>query len=236
MVVSLHFAFCVAFAAANGLRWRQRLSGNGHLRVPAALQALPYQVALGNTESLGSLGQCHRLSEHRDVTVGSGIGRLLPLRRPIAIIGGVRAVVVATLQRLVRRTRSHVSVEVLEAIAPPLTDRDAAPTVAVVVRPLGLMAATPHVRPNPVLGRLRHSVSRDGFFSSRSEGDHPRTPASGGFARSEVEPRHKTHRSAIATAQAARPAPLQNFPRSIALMFHYDDMTWKNDDVNWKAA
>jgi hypothetical protein len=84
---------------------------------------------------------------------------LFLLRRPAAILGRVRAVVVDAVERVkLRRTLSHVREERFEAVAPAVADRNSAATVVGVARCLRIQAPVLHLLPRAEFRRLAPAV------------------------------------------------------------------------------
>lgn len=95
------------------------------------------------------------------------IRRLGLTRRPAAILGAVRAVVVHSIERMRGRwARSHIFHEALNAIQPTLTNGDASPAVSVVGAAVGVQAPFPHLGVGSVFRGVRHPVGRKYFAGS----------------------------------------------------------------------
>lgn len=126
-----------------------------------------YQGRVGNAQPLGPICQQHSLTIVGQANVAATVSRLLGVRRPSAVFGTVRAVVVNSVEGVFRRrARPHVSVEVLEGL-PALTYYD--PTSAVVgpSRVVAVSAATTHPHPH---GMFRKASSRAVGFARCTPG------------------------------------------------------------------
>ena len=84
---------------------------------------------------------------------------------PPAILRRVTAVIVAAVERLVFRSRAHVSVEVFKTFQPTLAHRNAATSIVGIVLSVSVVASLFHTRPDVVFGR----VSATMFPASISE-------------------------------------------------------------------
>lgn len=88
------------------------------------------------------------------------IARLGFPRRPDAVLGSVVAITVDPLDRIRRvRARTHVGIEVREAVAPLRADANSAPAIVAPSWIPRIATAVAHLCPNIVLGACRQAVA-----------------------------------------------------------------------------
>lgn len=89
---------------------------------------------------------------------------LFGIRRPLAVVRRVWAVVVDAFEAVVRpRPRTHVSKECCKAVLPPIAYSNPAPSISLKGAVLGVIAALFHSHPCVVFGRVRAAVCGDRF-------------------------------------------------------------------------
>jgi hypothetical protein len=135
------------------LLWMERF-GERPMSRPAFVQPVANLIG-GQPCSLGPLDEGQRLPLPRQSGGGassSAVARLLQLGRPAAIVWRIWAIVVATLQRMLRGgARPQISEEIGERF-PPITDRDPSASPAGISVALGIRAALFHSQPSVVFG------------------------------------------------------------------------------------
>lgn len=126
------------------------MSRDRALECPAALQAL-IEREPGNAGASRPRAQAHCLSVVRDRFRERAILALLKATRPSAVVGCVRAVAIDAVNRVFRGwAPAHVGQEVLERLAPAVTNRDASSAVAVVVLGVWIKATFAKVTPRAI--------------------------------------------------------------------------------------
>ncbi len=97
----------------------------------------------------------------------SSIACLFEPSRPVAIVWGVWAVIVAAFDCMFRRrTRSHVGIKNGHTVAPTVAHGDAASTVVAKVLVAWIQAAVDHVHPCSVFGGIAQAVLGGAFAAS----------------------------------------------------------------------
>lgn len=219
-------------------RWR----GGSRIRRPSALEAPRNQASVPADAERCLLGGHDLVSDaHAD-----GLPRvrlLLCLRGPVTVLWGIRAIVVAALQGSTFRTLAHIGHEVLEALAPAVADRDAAPAVPMEVWTSRIMAAAPHVDPETILGRLARAMCSDGGKTGRFTDDLSAASASRGRPASKVVREDITNGSTCAPAahKAAsvldhRPVAITSGQRFSDFVCHLTTITNHHDVVKWSGG
>jgi hypothetical protein len=123
------------------------------------VESLPEKLGT-DAKAPAPLADRRRLPVEGDETVTPLVLRLLTGGRPAAVLRAVRPVDVDAVDAvLLRWARPHVGQEVLEAV-PPLTHRDAAPTIIGIGCVLRIRAASAHPRPNDMLRRVAQAVGK----------------------------------------------------------------------------
>ncbi len=101
----------------------------------------------------------HCAPKERNQPIAPCIASLLLARGPGAVYGGVRSVVVSSLQRQAMWAWTHVRQELLKTVQPCLADRDAAPAVVFESRDALVGAAGFHVCPRRIFSRSVFTVT-----------------------------------------------------------------------------
>src|ERR1700743_3710434 len=154
---------------------------------------------------------------------------LLALRRPATVRRLVIAIIVDAVNRmLIRRPRSHIAIESLEACSPAFADADSAPSVMSKHAALWICAALDHFRPNSVLGQPRQAMTlirtlalmasaRGGRPAQKQTRRHDPRAATATFANpGETRPRSLGNDSQIAECLAREIGEALSDPRSMA--------------------
>jgi len=121
--------------------------GDSTMNFPTTLNAIQYNVSF-NANNVSPLAYRECLAAMGELENRSCIITLFLTCRPAAILRDIRAIVVNSIERLIRPWFSHVSEEFFKTRLPSFADRDATPTVASVVLVFRSRAAVPHVAPN----------------------------------------------------------------------------------------
>lgn len=90
------------------------------------------------------------VSYHGLHDIGTGVKQLFSPRGPSAVAGLVVAVIIDAVKLKAWWTVSHISVKVLERLAPSIAYRNTSSSVVLPIRPIGVCAALDHVVPGVV--------------------------------------------------------------------------------------
>ena len=140
----------------------------------------------------------HGLSPQRKDVVVSFVSRLFFCDYPLAVVGRVAFFIVDAVKRVLRGGAwPHVFQKCSEGIFPLRAHRNAAASVAVVGRILGIVAALNHTRPGPPLRALTHPVCG----STKSSHFFVEAAAASRVSATQIRPSNSHGVSAYATAQ-----------------------------------
>lgn len=173
--------------------------------ITPATSTAPLQRDVRDAEFLAPRGEAHRDAAVRDLHVRSGVPSLHGVRGPAAVAGLVVSVIVDAVEGEDRptvptafRAWAHVGQEVLEAVAPPIADADAPPSVVFEARLIGIGTAIDDPAPCSVLRSAATSMS-----CLRLAGSFP-MEAAAALARARAQIR-RGDRPLISTIAAAEP-------------------------------
>lgn len=144
--------------------------------------------------------QRYCLSKCGEQSIFARICALFDFGGPFAIIFAIRAIVIASLQRIFfAGSISHIGIE-SRKILPFLAHRNAAPAVSGIVGPIFLFASATHIYPNPIDRRALHPVLGVNAFADCA-GDFSReAPATFRDSPFHVVGNHKSLCTAVTTA------------------------------------
>lgn len=142
------------------------LTNNGALGCPPSLQSLKN---LSEVDAIHGtpFRRRHGLSKGRYVVIVAAISSLLRSRRPSAIIGRVRTIVIDAVKRVLQRwARSHVIVEVEKIVLPALAHRDSSTSVKREGLRSRVFASISSFSPNVVFSLVRQASLRRGLIDT----------------------------------------------------------------------
>lgn len=135
-----------------------RRSTQGFCRWPAAAESRD-DCAPIDAQCSCPLGESKDLAPKRDRVISSRVVRLFVWRRPARIAGFIVAIIVSTLNRVLRtRPRSYVAQECRKVLPPCVTHADASAAVISVLLVSLAIAPSFDAAPDRVLGRVRGAV------------------------------------------------------------------------------
>lgn len=135
---------------------------DGSFYIPSALYAKA-QRGIGNSRSLGPLFQGKRFPVDGNEPCCAPVLGLLFRCCPPAVIGGVIAFVVDSIERVARWALAHVFQKVFKRL-PPLANRYSPESVAGIPAAFWIVASGSHPDPRRVGFRLCHSVRNSAVF------------------------------------------------------------------------
>ena len=180
--------------------WGRHGQGNG----PSMVESVG-KCAIRNAESIGPMLSRHRFACMRQIDIRSLVCALLTSSGPRAIRRRIRAFIVQSFDRMdCRWTRSHVTNEVAEIIAPFIAHGDFTPSIQLIHSSLRIETTVFGSTPNPVLRRSRPPM----FCSSYSAFGLPARAASACATMQQMLGRGKLF---VATFAATFPHPVIPF-------------------------
>lgn len=141
---------------------------DGSFYIPSALYAKA-QRGIGNSGSTSPFFQGKRFPVDSNEPCGSPVLGLLFRCCPPAVIGGIIAFVVDSVERVTRWTLAHVFQEVLKRL-PPLANRYSPTPVARIPIAFGMVASGSHPGPRSVGSCLCHAVRNSAVFLQTTAG------------------------------------------------------------------
>jgi len=159
------------------------------------------QCVLAQPDTLCPVDSVHGLPLERQQNVPTRVPGLLSLRRPSAVFGAVRAVVVDAVKGIPRAgALPHVRQELLKS-TPKWVNIDAPSTVPRITRAVRVGAACPHCAPGTIFGGVFLPVTS----ISLSDQLTSETPAGQRFARVEARTVNGSDRATLAAADPVVP-------------------------------
>lgn len=173
-------------------------NGQGIFDCPSVIQA-PTNSLFRHADNSSPFRERVGLPSKSNKAIDAGIVRLLKRRRPTAVGGGVVAVWIDAIYRVILAgAQSHIVKKILEGFAPTGTDLDTTAAVKIILGIVRVGAPLVHSAPRLMLWRPRHAVCLCRLT-------RPTSTASGGVSFPEQgRPAHDNGSAATAFAQPTR--------------------------------